>query len=86
MHEKYLNTEIFTSPSVIISLPCSSSSRINHLGSINVEHKVLSHLFSPSSPFKFCQQAAWVYSPFGSGDPGTDSVCMFYFISAFEWR
>lgn len=86
MHEKYLNTEMFTSPSVIISLPCSSSSRINHSGTVNVEHEVLSHLFSPSSPFKFFQQPGRPYSPSGSGDPGTDSVCMFYCISAVEWR
>lgn len=82
MYEKYLSIEMFTSPSVIISLPCSSSTRINHLGTVNVEHKVLGHLFSHSFPFKFFQQAAWPYSPSSSGDPRTDSVCMFYFISA----
>lgn len=84
--EKYLNTEMFTSPSLIISLPCSTSNRINHLGSVHVESRVLSHLFSPSSPFKFFQQAAWLHSLSSSGDPRTDSVRMLCFISAFEWR
>lgn len=83
MHEKYLNTALFTSPSVIISLPCRSSSRINHLGTINAEHKVLSHLFSSSSPFKCFQQAAWPYSP--SRDPRADRGCVLYFMSALEW-
>lgn len=77
MHGKYLNTGMFTSPSVIISLLHSSSSRINHLGTVNVEHKVLSHLFSPFSPFKFFPQAAQPYSPPSSGYPRADmSVCV----------
>lgn len=39
---------MFTSPAVIIFLPCRSSNRINRLGSINVQPRVLNHLFSPS--------------------------------------
>lgn len=68
MHGKYLNREMFTSPSVIISLPGRRSSRINHLGTVNVEHKVLSHLFSPFFHLIF-PASCWPWSPSSSEIP-----------------
>lgn len=83
MHGKYLNREMFTSPCVIISLPGRRSSRINHLGTVNVEHKVLSHL-SPPFSIKFFPVSCWLWSPSSSEIP--EQIVSVCFTSLLPWR